>query len=93
MNIQRKLFYHHGIKMFLNKYELPFSIHNEKKLNNLYLDFAKYRGTLKEFTTNNSPNYRGNNKPVINNSLIISDDFDEFKKYINSLYKRKLKSN
>ena len=79
MSIVDKLRSLRGIKVFLEKYNYDF---NEKSLNTLFLEFAQTSEWKSHFSKNNSKNYKGKDKPHINNAHLISlNCFKEFKQW------------
>jgi len=79
MSIVDKLRGYIGIRNYLDKQN--FQYNKEKELNILFLAFAKDMNWSKDFTKENSKNYKGKNKPFIYNGWLISCNFKEFKEW------------
>jgi hypothetical protein len=79
MSIVDKLRSLYGVKNYISKHlEI-----REKDLNVLFLRFAETSEWKKHFAKSNSKNYKGSNKPYIDNAHSISlNCFDEFKKWL-----------
>lgn len=79
MSIVDKLRSLHGVKNYISKH-LDIK---EKDLNILFLKFAKTSEWKEHFSKSNSKNYRGFNKPYIDNAHLISlNCFNEFKQWL-----------
>lgn len=81
MSIVDRLRGYVGVRNWLDKQNYQYS--KEKDLNKLFLDFAKDMDWLRDFSKENSKNYKGNVKPFIRNGWLISCNFKEFKKWYN----------
>lgn len=81
MSIVDKLKGYIGVRNWLDKKNYQYT--KEKDLNILFLDFAKNMNWLKDFSKENSKNYKGKNKPFIYNGWLISCNFKEFKDWYN----------
>lgn len=81
MSIVDKLKGYVGVRNYLDKQGFVYS--KEKKLNVLFLEFAKDMDWLKDFAKENSKNYKGKDKPFIYNGWLISCNFNEFKQWYN----------
>lgn len=79
MSIVDKLKSYIGVRKWLDKQNYQYN--KEKDLNILFLEFAKDMNWLKDFSKENSKNYKGNNKPFIYNGWLISCNFQEFKQW------------
>jgi hypothetical protein len=88
MSIIIKLRAIRGIKKFLDKFDIPLNLLNERILNELFLDFAK-ENKIEGFQPPNSKRYKGSCEPALYNAILIQNNFQAFKKFIENKYNTK----
>lgn len=80
-----------GVTTFMNRFETGFTSKQSHRkqdqfINNILVHFAKAK-QIEGIHRNNSPGYKGSFNPLIANSPIIQEHWQEFKKWMHNNYK------
>ena len=87
MSVADKVRVIYGIRRFLDKYEIDVNIEKDRNINPIFLDFAKSMGWEDNFKKSNKKGYRGRYEPSLENALLVSANFKEFKIWVGQTYK------
>ena len=83
MSIADKVRIIYGIRRFMDKYEIPVNIEKDRHLNPIFYKFAIDMGWQENFKKSNNKGYRGKYEPSLENAIIISANFNDFKNWMN----------
>ena len=87
MSVADKVRVIYGIRRFLDKYEIDVNVEKDRNINPIFLDFAKSMGLEDHFKKSNKKGYRGRYEPSLENALLVSANFKEFKIWVGQTYK------
>ena len=87
MSVADKVRVIYGIRRFLDKYEINVNIEKDRHINPIFLKFAKDMGWSESFKKSNKKGYRGHYEPSLENALLVSANFKEFKLWVGQTYK------
>ena len=85
MSIHDKIRACNGVTKFLNKFNTGKPRNNsfraiDEHLNGVLIQYLKERG--EKYQRNNSPNYKGNNQPILENAYRLQSDFPAFREWV-----------
>lgn len=86
MSIADKVRVIYGIRRFMDKYEIPVNIEKDRHLNPIFYKFAIDMGWQESFRKSNKKGYRGKYEPSLENAMIISANFNDFKNWMSKNY-------
>ena len=89
MSIADKVRIIYGIRRFLEKYQVEGNIEKDWIINPIFIRFAKDMGWEERFSKSNKKGYRGRYEPSLENALLVSANFKDFKEWVNQNYTKR----
>lgn len=86
MSIADKVRVIYGIRRFMNRYDIQVNIEKDRHLNPIFYKFAIDMGWQESFRKSNKKRYRGKYEPSLENAMIISANFNDFKNWMSKNY-------